>query len=327
MNIPRSTNVLVIVLWTIAAGGHCAAQIAKVSSDDIMDAAFDMKKAAEQADKLDSDGRKHCGWGIASADASDLSDAISRFLLNHGSRVRENVPASKMWRVSFAAGDLIHRLAVGQSECILKLRYSDDARSVDVAASAIIMKFTTAKERFDALAYQQTRWQEQNTLQMGDNARAAKGDPPAIMEVGSERTLSAAHDIKQAAEAAGKVTTEAATTSGCLRSPSKLPDLTELTKLIEYLEHAPHSPSHIPAANMWGVINGEVSVAQLDILITIQACSPYAGEKKKARNVATEALQAYHRLTAAIASFDVLALQQTEWEEQTSERQAVVQEQ
>jgi hypothetical protein len=78
---------------------------------------------------------------------------------------------------------------------------------------------------------------------------------------------------------------------------------------------------------MWGVTVGEASVAQLDIVLTMQECLPHAGEKKKADNVATEAFKAYHRLTTDIASFDVLALQQTEWKEQDSEKHVVVQEQ
>ncbi len=74
------------------------------------------------------------------------------------------------------------------------------------------------------------------------------------------------------------------------------------------------SNSTVPAANMWGVSSAG-DAAQVDILLTLEGGSTYAGEKKEARSAATESLQAYHRLTAAIAAFAALALRQTEWEE------------
>jgi hypothetical protein len=140
MNMTFRTTVVAIAVSI--ASLQCAAQVSKVTSEDLMDAAFDMKKASEAADKLASDGSKYCRWGIASLDTSDLEVAISRFLLNHGSHVSENVSASKMWRVSFVAGDIINHLAMGASECDLKLRYSDDARSVALAASSALLKLT-----------------------------------------------------------------------------------------------------------------------------------------------------------------------------------------
>ena len=106
------------------------------------------------------------------------------------------------------------------------------------------------------------------------------------------------------------------------REPS---DLTELAKLIDYMARVPHT-SYIPAANMWSVLT-EANLAELEVTITLGQCEYYAAEKKQARNLATEALHAYHRLRAAIAKFDALSLQQTEYEEQMAQKQPVVQEQ
>ena len=92
------TTVVALAISIISL--QCAAQVSKVSSENIMDVVFDMKKASEAVDKLASDMSKYCRWGIASLDTSDLDVAISRFLLNHGSQVPETVLASKMWRVS-----------------------------------------------------------------------------------------------------------------------------------------------------------------------------------------------------------------------------------
>ncbi len=47
---------------------------------------------------------------------------------------------------------------------------------------------------------------------------------------------------------------------------------------------------------------------------------------QKAGKVASEALSAYHDLKAAIARLDLLALQQTEWGEQMTQKQIVMQE-
>ena len=123
------------------------------------------------------------------------------------------------------------------------------------------------------------------------------------------QVLSAAREMKEAAEAAAKVTSEALNVKECRQtnSATTAPDLTYLNKLVEYLEQVSRVPSYIPAANIWRA-DFEVLTAQLDILLTLETCLPHAGEKKKARNVATEALHAYHQLTTAIATFDVLAL-------------------
>src|SRR5207245_8911403 len=102
--------IFIALLFALLGSVPCTAQVVKANSEAIMDAAFEMKKAAEQADKLDPDGRKHCGWGISSTDASDLNDAISRFLLNHRIQVPEKLPASTLWHVSFVAGCRIHNL-------------------------------------------------------------------------------------------------------------------------------------------------------------------------------------------------------------------------
>src|SRR5271170_4549876 len=108
----RFTVTLALFSLGFGATAQDVAHVREVSADEIMDAALDMRRAAEQADKLGADGAKYCNWSVASLDASDLDAAISRFLLNHGSRVPETIPASKVWRVSFVAGDMVHQLAM-----------------------------------------------------------------------------------------------------------------------------------------------------------------------------------------------------------------------
>lgn len=289
-----------------------------------MDAALDMKRAAELADKLAPDGTKYCKWGISYIDASDLDVAISRFLLNHGTRVPDYVPASKMWHVSFVVNDIVHQLAVGATQCDVDVRFSDNARSVSVSASSILSKLMLARGKFDQLAYQQTQWQEESNSQ--NQSEAYNRNLPDTGQVAPSKVLGAARDLEQAAEGAAKVTNEAAKAKGCRHTDLKAPEVNYLAKLLDYLEHTPHLPNYVPALSMWGA-RYEVLDAQLVIFTTMESCTYYAIEKKQARNMATEALQAYHQLTAAIATFDSLALRQTEWEEQNAEKQPAIQEQ
>ena len=72
------------------------------------------------------------------------------------------------------AGDKIHHLAAGSSQCDLGRRYSDDARMSD-AASSVLTRLFWARSKFNGLAYQQTIWQEQNESNL--NSRATNVDP------------------------------------------------------------------------------------------------------------------------------------------------------
>jgi hypothetical protein len=96
----RNICLLVVFVSSLMTSVQIQAQVSKVNSEDIMDAAFDMKKASERADKLASDMSKYCKWDAASFDTSDLDVAISRFLLDHGSHVPETVLASKLRETS-----------------------------------------------------------------------------------------------------------------------------------------------------------------------------------------------------------------------------------
>jgi hypothetical protein len=205
---------------------QCTAQVSKVSSEDIMDAAFDMKRASDAADKLAADGSKYCRWSIASLDTSDLEVAISRLLLNHGANVPENVSASKMWRVSFVGADITNQLAMRTSECDLNLRYSDEARSVSLAASSALFKLMLARGKFNNFAYQQTIWQEQNSQERGNTD---SDERQGTGKVTTDVILVAASEMREAAEAVGKLTTESQATSGCVHVDTQARHLIWLT--------------------------------------------------------------------------------------------------
>lgn len=307
----------------------CAAQVHKVSSEEIMDAALDMRRAAEQADKLTQPGEKYCKWGAASLDASELDTAISRFLLNHTLTVPENIAASQMWRVDVVAEGLVHQLTLGASQCAADIRHSDDAHSAFDSASSILIKMIAARLKLYNLARQQTRWQEESTSQQTRSTDAAdpySGRSQGAMRAEPREVLSAAREIEESGEAAAKVTAKAANRKECLRAAPVPLSLTFLNELIAGIGHTPQLPSYILASNMWDA-NEEAFAARVDIFSTMEGCLVYAGERKRARDLAGEALQAYHRLRTAIATLSVLALQQTEWEEQNARKQPDIREQ
>ena len=145
------------ILAIFAVGVRCCAQVTKVSPEDLMDTVLDMKKAAATADKLAPDGLKYCHWGIAPIDATDLDSAVSRFLLNNGSQVvPEDISASKIWRVSLVADDLINQLEIRLQGCNLGMRLNRGIYDVAVAVKPVLSKLQEAKYKFARQAFQQT---------------------------------------------------------------------------------------------------------------------------------------------------------------------------
>jgi hypothetical protein len=172
-----------------------------------------MKKAAERADELAADGAKYCDWGKARVDASDLDVAISRHLLNHGTRVPEHILASKMLRVSFIAADLMHQLELGETRCALTERYSSKAHSFFQTYASIAFRFKDSRFKFDQLAHNQALWQEEANL---DRLRRGERSDTETLKVVLQSVLVAARAMKEAAEAADEVTQESRKVSECI---------------------------------------------------------------------------------------------------------------
>jgi hypothetical protein len=316
------TVLVLLALITLSIGIQCRAQVARVDVDDLMDVVFDMKKAAITADKLSSDGVKYCGWGVAPLDASDLDLVISRSLLNHGSIVPEEISASKMWRVSFVAEGLINQLEMGLQECALGVRLRDGARSVDVAARPVLVRFFDARFRFDRQAYQQTAWQETKHSKPSetDEGTGAPG-------VDANSILGVLREVREAWKAANDAVVEADSTKECAHgdSPTTPDEPVELDKLIDRLSRVSHSGNYIPAADMW-LVAITTETQKLAVTVAIESCAYYAIGKKKAERAATESFHSYQRLRAALAKFDALALKQTEWEEQVFQIRTIIRE-
>jgi hypothetical protein len=322
------TGVFLLVLTTLTTGVQCLAQVTRANADDLMDVVFDMKKAAATADKLVPDGSKYCHWGIAPLDATDLDSAVSRFLLNHGSQVPDDISASKMWHVSFVADDLINQLEMRLQECNLGMRLNRGIYNVAVAGKPMLSKLQSAKLKFVGQAYLQTAWQEQNQTRLLLPGKPNSTDDGMVTPaVGVNEILGASLEVREAWESANKVATEAGTTKECLRyGPSdKRIEPVELNKLIDRVSRGSRSGSYIPAADMW-LVAIAVDNQKLTTQFALEACGYYALWKKKAKKVTDAAFESDQRLKAALTKFDSLALRQTEWEEQVFQKQAIIKE-
>ena len=291
----------------------------EVNPEDIVEAAFDVKKAAQRADELQTDGAKYCGWHKARVDASDLETAISRHLLNHGTVVPDHVLASKIWRVSFIAADLIDQLALGGAQCALLLRHSSEAHSLFGEYASVTKSLQDLTFfKFDQLASRQTVWREEANL---ESLRNGQQNDPETLKVQLRSVLVAAREMKESAEAANKATRESGMVSECLGGGELISEPASLNALIDSIERSPTN-YFLLASNM---SNAYIDAESAGLLVdsTLQGCSIYAAEKKKAANMVTEAIGAHHRLRKAIVEFESLVVRQAEWEEQTVQKQIV----
>jgi hypothetical protein len=323
------TGIFLLTLTLLAIGVQCRGQVVRVNTSDLMDIVSDMKSAAVTADRIASDGSKYCHWGVAPLNASDFDSAVSRFLLNNGSRVPDDISASKMWRLSFVADELINQLETGLHDCNRGMRLNRSIYDVAVAGKPVLSKLQDAKFKFVRQAYQQTDWQEWNHVKLlfpskSDGAR----DGPGAPAVDVNEILGASLELRKAWESASKAVIQTDVTKECVKyGPSdKRNEPIELNKLIDRVSHTSPSGAYIRAADMWLVaITAEIQ--KLDVQHAHESCGYYAIWKKKAKKVADETNVSEQRLKAALTEFASLALRQTEWEERVFEKQALIQEQ
>jgi hypothetical protein len=283
-----------------------------------MDAAFDVKKAAQRADELQVDGAKYCGWGKPRVDASDLDVAISRHLLNHGTVVPDHIFASKMWRVSFIAADLIHQLDLNRTQCAL----NDETHTFVHESAPVIVRFQDLDLQFTRLVTQQTEWQEAANL---DTLRRGQQSDTETLKVQLRSVLVAASAMREAVKDINKVAQESGRVSECIVGELQRADLDSLTGLIDGIEHSRND--YFLLATTMSAAEVAADEAELIVEFILQSCSLRAGEKKAARNMVTEALGAQDRLLKTIVEFEPLIVRQAEWEEQMVQKQFVPQEQ
>jgi hypothetical protein len=288
---------------------NSVAQTQGVHPEDVLNSALSMKAAAEEADNLTPKGKEYCNWDIDRVKSSDLEAAISGLLLEGKLIVPQQIPASRMLRVSFVADEILNQLRVDEIECALLASSSGGAHSLFRDIASIQDHLAKAKAKFETKVGQQIIFQEENSRQaLADAAR--NGDRHRQ----DSDALDSAREIKHLVENAALVTQNAMSSSVCLElhpSTTSGIDLGELDGL-------PSPTTHfLLAGSLWAEYQ-QFEVARLDAFYTTLACAPNASEKKKARILMSQALDAYHNLRREISKFAVLALHQTEWEEQHS---------
>jgi hypothetical protein len=224
-----------------------------------------------------------------------------------------------MWRVSFIAADLIDQLDLGGGQCALLLRHSNEAHSLFGEYASVAKRLQDLTfSKFDQLAARQTLWQEEANL---ESLRQGQESAPETLKAQLRDVLVAAREMKEAAEAANKTTQESGQVSECLGGPELISTPALLTSVIDSIEHSPTN-YFLLASNM---SNAYLDAESAEMLVdsTLVGCSVYAAEKKKARNMVTEALDAHHHLRKAIVEFGSLVVRQAEWEEQMVQKQIV----
>jgi hypothetical protein len=137
-----------------------AAQNKHVSSEEIMQAAFDLKVATQDADGLNEDAIRYCKSTKSAYTTKDLEESISENLAQGNSRLPGTISASHIWRVAKVAGLIQFMLATDLMACNVDF---DDPRARKVAQRGlgIYSAFENAKSAFQTLALQQTIWQEE----------------------------------------------------------------------------------------------------------------------------------------------------------------------
>lgn len=143
------------------------AQGQKVNSDEVLQAAFEIKQLSKTYDVLDREALRHCnapeGEVFGSAEFSKL---IEDNLLQHKSPLTKFMPALNMWRVSNGAEALKHLVHVDEVSCALLAADNKRARDLALKIGKLFSDLTTAKLSFDTLALRQTMWEEQQVVQV-----------------------------------------------------------------------------------------------------------------------------------------------------------------
>jgi hypothetical protein len=304
----------VLLLLLASHGSNLSAQVSDVSPEDVLKAAFDVRKASDVADKTDADAIEYCGsTHRALVTSSDVEESISEYLLKSGQHVGETVLASNVWTVRNRASGVLHFVILNALECDSQAGSKRGSREVGARAMDAAANLAKARETLGHLALQLTKRQEGESPMLDPVVRGP------VKRVSSETLLKASAEMEAAAQAADSADLDAAS-GRC--DPSKGTLAADLQKDISDYLSAPgsHAPAYIPASNIWFVTR-HVLAGEFHAATGAAICTLYAKRKRKALDLATRSYEAYKRLQDARERFEGLALQQTRWEEQQAIRE------
>jgi hypothetical protein len=149
--------ILFVVLLSHAALG----QAKKVSSEEILKAALAVKQAAEAADAVNEDAIRYCHATKSKVTAKDLESEISAVLLKPDRHLPDSVAASGMWEVASIADTLEFDVGLDTMHCALLFNEDNRAQTTGRSGLTAYSNLSDAKVAFEALAQQQTMWEEQ----------------------------------------------------------------------------------------------------------------------------------------------------------------------
>jgi hypothetical protein len=140
--------------------------IERVSSETILRASLEMESEAQIADNAEVDvASGRCDrWKGAHLTAANLHKDISEYLFVPGGHSPIYIPASNMWFVTRYVLTGEFHAATGAAICALDAERKKKAVKLGTKAYDAYKALKSARERFEELALQQTRWEEQQAI-------------------------------------------------------------------------------------------------------------------------------------------------------------------
>jgi hypothetical protein len=140
--------------------------VESVSSETILRASLEMEAAAQSADSAEVDvasGRCDRRKGVHES-AANLQKDISEYLSVPGGHSPTYIPASNMWFVTRHVLASEFHSATGAAICALNSERKKKSVELGMKAYDAYKALKAARERFEDLALQQTKWEEQQAV-------------------------------------------------------------------------------------------------------------------------------------------------------------------
>jgi hypothetical protein len=140
--------------------------VERVSSETMLRASLEMEAAAQTADSAEvnvASGRCERRKGVHET-AANLQKDISEYLSVPGGHSPAYIPASNMWFVTrYVLASEFHA-ATGAAICALNAERKRTSVELGMKAYDAYKALKAARERFEDLALQQTKWEEQQAI-------------------------------------------------------------------------------------------------------------------------------------------------------------------
>jgi hypothetical protein len=224
-----------------------------------------------------------------------------------------------MWRVVFAAGNLVRELGLVQQNCALASAYSSEERNALQAATAAASGLQETLGNFTLLANDQAVYMEKSNLRA---LRRAQKESTQVLVGKLQRVLSGAREMKATAEAGRRFDDNYLKKAGCVRYELAPLNLSGLMALIEGIES--HPDDHFLLATEMAA--ADAATEEAEVIVNAAAIGCWLGGRK-GHNAALEIRKKQALIIQALVSFEPLIVRRLEWEESVVGEPIVVQEQ